>query len=683
MALLEMTSNLSRLGSTTVTTDTQTDRGTPRPNTSKFSHINKNFGSNTLTAGYTDSFPFDSLNESSFPRTLYLDSKGDFSSMFSATNKAVPNTYNLDTNPTPLQQISMIGINGTTNFATNPNQYGFSFTPQNQSDNKYPTITPTTSLESRLYRLHDTGREINGGFTRSGLSLDNYYAQQPGNLRDIGQRWGDGGINIPFISDTAEALLDGTAAVLGTFGSSVFGRDISTYVDTYKADISRIGKFATDPVYLLKQGTLHKRNRYDGVYSQKMGLGNADTSLGDMTTQVGELLSLAGNSGLLDINPQVYNPLSIFSTPGVSGMMFNRNGRNFGDLSTLVSTIVDTISETALKWVTSKGGIRTITGAVGGFLQQAGGFVGGLIGKSKLGQGISSYASTSKTLKAIGESKFPKLDVKGIVEQGKKIQDLAKTITQEAGAIGKAQLSKLDPKAFQDVSVDKVNLITYGKQTEAELIDSEALDWIPFRFTDARSGAHIIFRASLSGITDTFSPEYTSERYVGRPDSVYVYQGTSREISFNFDVYPKSGEELVTLWEKLNYLAGLTYPSWDSTGTGMIAPFSKLTIGDMYHDTPGYISALSYTVQDNGTWEVDFAKLPKYIQVACTFVYIGNRKPTSTQKHFEADFITDEIDKVNDARGLIIKGLADARTAKAVVGASTAAGKKFMSAIGL
>ena len=285
-------------------------------------------------------------------------------------------------------------------------------------------------------------------------------------------------------------------------------------------------------------------------------------------------------------------------------------------------------------------------------------------------------------MKAIGESKFPKLDVKGIVEQGKKIQDLAKTITQEAGAIGKAQLSKLDPKAFQDVSVDKVNLITYGKQTEAELIDSEALDWIPFRFTDARSGAHIIFRASLSGITDTFSPEYTSERYVGRPDSVYVYQGTSREISFNFDVYPQSDSELVSLWEKLNYLAGLTYPSWDSTGTGMIAPFSKLTIGDMYKETPGYISALSYTVQDNGTWEVDFAKLPKYIQVACTFVYIGNRKPTSTQKHFEADFITDEIDKVNDARGLIIKALADARTAKAVVGASTAAGKKFMSAAG-
>ena len=122
---------------------------------------------------------------------------------------------------------------------------------------------------------------------------------------------------------------------------------------------------------------------------------------------------------------------------------------------------------------------------------------------------------------------------------------------------------------------------------------------------------------------------------------VYVYQGTTREISFNFDVYPKSDAELVTLWEKLNYLAGLTYP--DMRSGQMIAPFSKLTIGQMYIDAPGYISSLVYTVQDNTTWEVDFAKLPKYIQVACTFNYIGNRLPTSTQKHFDVPWVAEEV----------------------------------------
>ena len=120
--------------------------------------------------------------------------------------------------------------------------------------------------------------------------------------------------------------------------------------------------------------------------------------------------------------------------------------------------------------------------------------------------------------------------------------------------------------------------------------------------------------------------------------------GTTREISFTFDIYPKSDEELVTLWEKMNYLAGLTYPEWASAnggGQGMVAPFCKLTIGQMYTNTPGYISGLTYTVQDNGTWETTFAKLPKYIQASCTFVYIGDRLPSSTQKHYELPWVAE------------------------------------------
>ena len=155
----------------------------------------------------------------------------------------------------------------------------------------------------------------------------------------------------------------------------------------------------------------------------------------------------------------------------------------------------------------------------------------------------------------------------------------------------------------------------------------------------------IVFRAILSGITDTFSPEYAEERYVGRPDSVYVYQGTKREISFTFDIYPKSDAELVTLWEKMNYLAGLTYPHWENAaggGKGMVAPICQLTIGQMYTDTPGYISSLTYTVMDTGTWEVTFAKLPKYIQANCTFVYIGSRLPSATQKHYELPWVGEE-----------------------------------------
>jgi hypothetical protein len=235
--------------------------------------------------------------------------------------------------------------------------------------------------------------------------------------------------------------------------------------------------------------------------------------------------------------------------------------------------------------------------------------------------------AAKKALKQIGKvaEQFAKIDVKANISK-------------------KTQVSILDAKILGDVGVDKVNMIPYGKRNADEQVADDNLDFIPFRFEDM-NGNRIVFRALLSGITDTFTPEYAAERYIGRPDNVYVYLGTTREVSFTFDIYPKSDQELVRLWEKMNYLAGLTYPSWAGAaggGAGMVAPFCKLTIGDMFKDTSGYISGLTYTVQDNGTWETVWAKLPKYIQASCTFVYIGDRLPSSSQKHYEVPWIAEE-----------------------------------------
>ena len=109
----------------------------------------------------------------------------------------------------------------------------------------------------------------------------------------------------------------------------------------------------------------------------------------------------------------------------------------------------------------------------------------------------------------------------------------------------------------------------------------------------------------------------------------------------------------------MNYLAGLTYPSWKDVGTGglgMVAPFCKLTIGQMYSDTSGYISSLTYTVQDSGTYETTFAKLPKYIQAQCNYTYIGDRLPSSTQKHYEVPWVPEEGYEMNTDDVLALLG---------------------------
>ena len=58
-------------------------------------------------------------------------------------------------------------------------------------------------------------------------------------------------------------------------------------------------------------------------------------------------------------------------------------------------------------------------------------------------------------------------------------------------------------------------------------------DLIKFNFTDLRNNKTIIFRAFLTNIQDSISPEWNNYRYIGRPDDVYVYKGTSRSVSFS------------------------------------------------------------------------------------------------------------------------------------------------------
>jgi hypothetical protein len=273
-------------------------------------------------------------------------------------------------------------------------------------------------------------------------------------------------------------------------------------------------------------------------------------------------------------------------------------------------------------------------------------FVGGLIGGALSKLGGSKLEIKGLKLPTISLN-TPTLNLENVKEKARQIGEAAQQFAKidvKANISKKTQVSILDAKILGDVGVDKVNMIPYGKRNADEQVADDNLDFIPFRFEDM-NGNRIVFRALLSGITDTFTPEYAAERYIGRPDNVYVYLGTTREVSFTFDIYPKSDQELVRLWEKMNYLAGLTYPSWAGAaggGAGMVAPFCKLTIGDMFKDTSGYISGLTYTVQDNGTWETVWTKLPKYIQASCTFVYIGDRLPSSSQKHYEVPWIAEE-----------------------------------------
>mgnify|MGYP001034773826 FL=1 len=212
------------------------------------------------------------------------------------------------------------------------------------------------------------------------------------------------------------------------------------------------------------------------------------------------------------------------------------------------------------------------------------------------------------------------------------------TPTVDPNPDNKFGVLKLDgDNKYKTDQADKINLIPYGRDYK----DGEE-DFIKFKFKDVYNKKFIVFRALLSGISDSITPDWAGERYIGRPDNVYVYQGTERAISFTFNLYPKTKQEFPVLMEKLNYLVGLCYPSYTPQNR-MISPFINLTLGDMFVDTPGFLSSLTVDVDDMSTWEIeDGLQFPKYITCGCEFTYIGKYLPSTLGKHYELNWLDDK-----------------------------------------
>jgi len=499
------------------------------------------------------------------------------------------------------------------------------------------TKVDSEKTPSPIEILHNKESSLSGKFP-----LAEYYAQAKGNgrlaargsinlisnepfvLRDIGDRWGKAdsfNLGDSTFSNTVETIIKIGGSLIDSIGGAVLGRTPSEYIGNSLGNLERTGKFLATQEgigFLTKQSELMSRNAQKSRTDARYGLTN------DVIKQ--------------SENPRKYFIPSLGSLPGVTLININTPDPNLiitpymDSIASVVSSFAINLSSPVLQKVVDLGGaaLNFVGGLIGGGLSKLGSKLnieGSKLPPISLNTPTLNFEATLEKLKQIGSAaeQFAKIDVKANISK-------------------KTQVSILDAKILGDVGVDKVNMIPYGKRNADEQVADDNLDFIPFRFEDM-NGNRIVFRALLSGITDTFTPEYAAERYIGRPDNVYVYLGTTREVSFTFDIYPKSDQELVRLWEKMNYLAGLTYPSWAGAaggGAGMVAPFCKLTIGDMFKDTSGYISGLTYTVQDNGTWETVWTKLPKYIQASCTFVYIGDRLPSSSQKHYEVPWIAEE-----------------------------------------
>lgn len=198
-----------------------------------------------------------------------------------------------------------------------------------------------------------------------------------------------------------------------------------------------------------------------------------------------------------------------------------------------------------------------------------------------------------------------------------------------------------DAKAFYGDRINAINVSTQNATVaDSNTYPDTAKDFIKFYFEDGIQGLHpMVFRATITGLSDSFSPGWNRIDILGYPAGAYSYNSFERSVSFNFTVAATSRSEMIPIWRKLNYLATYTMPDYVGSGAEqkMSGPFMRLTLGDLYKNAPGFIDSLSYTVSDESTWDIaddydefdnpEAKQLPKVVEVSITYKMIGNYLP--------------------------------------------------------
>jgi hypothetical protein len=156
-------------------------------------------------------------------------------------------------------------------------------------------------------------------------------------------------------------------------------------------------------------------------------------------------------------------------------------------------------------------------------------------------------------------------------------------------------------------SYDKITVLPLYKSDGPD--ESKPVnDLVKFRIAaidndDPTQKVYMHFRAFLGSISDNYSADWNSSRYVGRGENFYTYGGFDRKISLSFTVAAQSKVELIPMYKKLNYLASNLAPDYSGVGY-MRSPLITLTIGGYLYEQPGFITDLSYEMSEENPWEI-------------------------------------------------------------------------------
>lgn len=147
------------------------------------------------------------------------------------------------------------------------------------------------------------------------------------------------------------------------------------------------------------------------------------------------------------------------------------------------------------------------------------------------------------------------------------------------------------------------------------------------------------FRSFIDSFDDSYTGDWVEKNYIGRGETFYNYRGFRRSVNVSFKSAAGTRAELLPLYEKLNFLASSTAPSYSTSQDApgiMRGTVVRMTIGNYIFDTPGFISSVNYSWRTGYQWEIKDNVLPHILDCTLSFTPIHTFVPTVLSNKFIA-----------------------------------------------
>ena len=156
-------------------------------------------------------------------------------------------------------------------------------------------------------------------------------------------------------------------------------------------------------------------------------------------------------------------------------------------------------------------------------------------------------------------------------------------------------------------AVDTVNAFPLYR-SDSVTSDNNKNDFVKFRIgvidnNNPQQKTYIHFRAIIDALSDNYTSDWEGQKFMGRSEEFYKYSGFGRTVSLDWTVAAQSKQELIPMYQKLNYLASVSAGDYSDVGY-MRGNLITLSVGGWFQEQVGFMSGLTLNVPQDSPWEI-------------------------------------------------------------------------------